>query len=136
MTRCVVEALLEFNNGVVKYRKRGLSLRAEWPRPRDGVAALLRRLSANGSRKGEVAVPWLPEMLLYLFLPKACREHVPGDLEEEFWTVVAPKFGPGYARAWYWLQVARSVWPLLWGRMMKLATFGSMVGLFSRLFGG
>lgn len=47
--------------------------------------------------------------LLYLLLPKEQREHLPGDLEEEFTTIILPKFGARYAMIWYWWQVIRSI---------------------------
>lgn len=49
------------------------------------------------------------EKMLYLFLPKGQREHIPGDLEEEFKEVILPKFGRSYAQFWYWSQVLRSI---------------------------
>ena len=47
--------------------------------------------------------------LLYWFLPKDKREHLPGDLEEEFATVILPTFGLRYAKFWFWWQVVRSI---------------------------
>ena len=63
-------------------------------------------------RKEEASPPEpsrLAEMLLYLMLPKHFREHLPGDLEEEFTTIILPKFGARYAKLWYWWQVIRSI---------------------------
>ena len=38
------------------------------------------------------------EYLLFLFLPSHLRDVIPGDLQEEFTTVILPKFGPRRAR--------------------------------------
>ena len=73
-----------------------------------------------------VAIPKLGEFILYLVLPKVDREHVPGDLEEEFRTTIVPKFGPAKARLWYWWQVIRSIVIFLFAAVQKVA------GLFSK----
>lgn len=70
----------------------------------------------------------LAEKLLYLFLPKEQREHVPGDLEEEFTTIILPKFGPRFARFWYWWQVIRSI--IFVSRFVRLLTYaGGATGI-------
>ena len=55
----------------------------------------------------------IAEYLLYLFLSAADRESLPGDLEEEYWTSVYPKFGGTQAKLWYWKQVLASVAPVV-----------------------
>jgi len=65
---------------------------------------------AEGVSKERKAKPYrFAEKMLYLFLPKKQREHVPGDLEEEFTTIILPKFGPRFAMRWYWFQVIRTI---------------------------
>jgi len=80
------------------------------------------------------ALPKLAEALLYLFLNKEQRVSVPGDLEEEFETVIVPKFGLHFARFWYWMQVLRSVGPLLERRLIKAASFCWLVEYLRRWF--
>jgi hypothetical protein len=66
--------------------------------------------------------------ILYIFLNKSDRETIPGDLAEEFTTIILPKFGPGRAWAWYWAQVIRTIayrnqlcrWLLIGGGVYKL----------------
>ena len=53
--------------------------------------------------------PKRAEMLLHFGLPKRDREYMIGDLEEEYRTVILPKYGPGVAARWYWWQAVRSV---------------------------
>ena len=61
------------------------------------------------------------EYILYLVLPKKDRESVPGDLAEEYETVILPRFGPRRAKWWYWKQVLFSIGPILWGQFRKTA---------------
>jgi len=69
-----------------------------------------------------ISPPKTGEKILYLFLSKDARKHIPGDLEEEFTTIILPKFGPRYARIWYWKQVFFSLVPIIQGRMVKWGT--------------
>lgn len=68
-----------------------------------------------------VQPPMWGERLLYLFLPKDQREYMPGDLAEEFRTLILPKYGTRYVRVWYWKQVFSSLWPILSRRIIKCA---------------
>lgn len=54
-------------------------------------------------------IPWMAEKMFYLILPKALRDHVLGDLQEEFYEQVFPQYGLARARWWYRGQVLRSV---------------------------
>lgn len=57
-----------------------------------------------------------------LFLaPRKYREHLIGDLEEEYRTVVLPRFGIKKARFWYWWQVIQSLLPILWSSAKRIA---------------
>lgn len=51
---------------------------------------------------------------LLLLLPKKYREGLLGDLEEEYRTVVFPRYGPLRAKVYYWVQVLSSFLPILW----------------------
>jgi hypothetical protein len=70
--------------------------------------------------------PKKAEYLLYYLLTKRDRESIPGDLEEEYRTVIVPKFGPQYARIWYWKQVICSVWPIIGCRLRRIVSIGAI----------
>ncbi len=71
----------------------------------DHQSSVTRATSGNG------APPKSAEYLLYLFLSREDRLAMFGDLEEEYWTDVLPKFGAPRARLWFWKEVVRSVLP-------------------------
>lgn len=58
---------------------------------------------------------------LLLLVPIKSREHLFGDLEEEYRTVLVPEFGVRVANRWYWEQVLASILPLLFQQMCRLA---------------
>jgi hypothetical protein len=70
------------------------------------------------------------EFVLFVLLSREDRETIPGDLAEEFTTIILPKFGPARAWFWYWFQVIRTVayrsilfrW-LLVGGLFKISTW-------------
>ena len=72
--------------------------------------------------------PNFASFLLYLLLNKSDRETIPGDLDEEFTTVILPAFGPGRAWLWYWVQAIRTIayrnilcrWLLIGGGILKV----------------
>ncbi|MCW5699695.1 MAG: hypothetical protein KIT00_07630 [Rhodospirillales bacterium] len=68
----------------------------------------VRRSDEPASRRG-IRVPEFGEKLLHLLLPKETREYLIGDLEEEMHTIIHPKFGPRFAKSWYWTQVVLSI---------------------------
>lgn len=83
--------------------------------------------SATPSRRGRRLLLW--------FLPKDQREHLPGDLDEEFFTIILPELGPRYAKLWYWWQVIRSIlatnkW---FGWLVSLVGFGSIATAISSM---
>jgi len=59
--------------------------------------------------------------LLLLLISTKNREHLLGDMEEEYTTIVLPEYGRSRAWFWYWWQAAISVashlWAQLWRRM-------------------
>jgi len=77
---------------------------------------------------------WMPplgaEQLLHLFLSKSDREELIGDLEEEYRTVILPRFGPRFARTWYWTQALRSIVPMAWTRLIRLAKMIAFLRIF------
>lgn len=66
-----------------------------------------------------------------LMIPKRSREHLIGDLEEEYWTVVLPEYGLFRARLWYWGQtvfiVSNYLWPLI-KRILGMAAIWKVMG--------
>jgi hypothetical protein len=58
---------------------------------------------------------------LLSLLPKKYREGLLGDLEEEYRTVVFPRYGPLWAKVYYWVQVLSSFLPILWRLIEQIA---------------
>lgn len=90
-----------------------------------GALAILPLLAAwlvlaDTSTRAEGGPPRSAKFIL-LLIPIRIREHLAGDLEEEYRTVVLPQYGPRRAWLWYWWQVAASVAPLLWSHLKKAA---------------
>ena len=54
-------------------------------------------------------IPLGAQKILYFFLPRGARESIPGDLEEEYRSIILPKFGKTFAHRWFWFQTLRSV---------------------------
>jgi hypothetical protein len=72
---------------------------------------------------GLTGPPRRAEQTLWLFLGDR-RQELIGDLEEEYRTIILPKFGVRFARTWYWKQVLSSLWPIACSRVrsaLKLA---------------
>jgi hypothetical protein len=53
--------------------------------------------------------------------PRAIRENLIGDLEEEFRTILVPQYGLRWARFWYRWQVIAVIGPLLWEQSKRIA---------------
>jgi len=66
-----------------------------------------------------------------LLIPKKNREHLIGDLEEEYRTIALPEFGRFWARLWYWEQTGLAlgfyVWPFV-KRILGLAAIWKVIG--------
>lgn len=77
--------------------------------------------------------PRTAEQILYLILNKADREHIPGDLHEEYGQLVK-RFGIRYARVWYWKQVLWSIRPVAYARFIRFARTIAIVELSRRLW--
>jgi hypothetical protein len=58
---------------------------------------------------------------LLLLIPRRNREHLIGDLEEEYAAVVLPEYGFRKARLWYWFQVLATLGPILWNEAKRIA---------------
>ena len=83
-----------------------------------------KQTSVESARSPQCDPPGYAERLMYLVLPAEQRECVPGDLEEEFRTIVVPKFGLKYARIWHWWQSIRSCGRFALSQVLSLLTFG------------
>lgn len=83
------------------------------------------------SRRGEVNRPPRSAEYILLLIPKRNREHLIGDLDEEYRTKVLPEWGPLRARFFYWEQtvvaVVCYVWPVL-KRLLGLAAIWKVIG--------
>jgi len=64
-------------------------------------------------------LPRLGELLLYLFLTRTERINLIGDLIEDYHEASA-KFGRKGATRWFYVQVFRSLWPLLRRLLFKV----------------
>ena len=84
-------------------------------------------ISSLNSTTSESSPPKNAEYLLYLLLPKSERDYIPGDLIEEYNTIIQPKFGKRRAMLWYWKQVISSIGPILWSRLKRLSVFVGIV---------
>jgi hypothetical protein len=71
-------------------------------------------------RPAPIAPPTNAHFLLRLALPAQHRDAVIGDLNEEYASVMLPRFGTRRANFWYWSQVARSISPLMARRLFQV----------------
>ena len=74
--------------------------------------------------------PPLAEFIL-LLIPMRDREHLIGDLEEEFRVIVLPKHGLFKANLYYWWQVIISLFPYIlrfFKRALGVAVFFKLIG--------
>jgi hypothetical protein len=81
------------------------------------VRRALRSLDSLVSAGELTAGPPKTAKFILLLVPKRYREHLVGDLEEEYLTIVLPEYGSQKARFWYWLQVVFSIAPIVWSRL-------------------
>jgi hypothetical protein len=70
--------------------------------------------------QAEIEIPPRLAHFALLLVPKRNREHLIGDLEEEFRTVVLPRHGCFLARCWYFEQVALAIGSYLWPMIKKI----------------
>jgi hypothetical protein len=66
--------------------------------------------------------------LLYLFYDAKNCDALVGDLEERH-KIIRKKFGARRANFWYWTQVIRSVSPIAWVWVKKIATKPAVAAL-------
>jgi hypothetical protein len=73
-----------------------------------------------------VTPPRSAEFLLLCLLPRKNREYMMGCLEEEFQTLLLPKYGRFYANVYYWWQVLQSLASIAWELLKKKASFAAL----------
>ena len=64
-------------------------------------------------------LPAISRILFYI-VPSRSREHIIGDLEEEYQAIILLMRGPFRARWWWWRQVFGIVGRYVWRRMRRL----------------
>ena len=97
--------------------------------PTETNEAHSREHGSEPERFTHVFPPKVAELILYFMLPKELRESLPGNLEEEYRTIILPKFGKRAASIWYWKQVFASAAPVVRSRLGKwiaIAWFGKV----------
>ena len=84
------------------------------------LAADLRKLRAANNSGSSIISPPKDAKFVLLMIPKRHREHMIGDLEEEYSSIVLPQYGVRYAQCWYWWHVAESFLPFLWAHVRRV----------------
>lgn len=100
-----------------------------------GESDPIRGFVGGGSRALKLTVEGTPPprvaRFALLLIPKKNREHLIGDIEEEYRTVVLPEHGKACARFWYWeqtvLALGFSVWPFV-KRILGLTAIWKLIG--------
>jgi hypothetical protein len=95
------------------------------------------RVSEAVSPEREVAPP--PQTACYLLslvLSPRDREVIVGDLIEEYRSYIIPEFGDRRASIWFWTQTARSVWPVLSRRLVKVISGAALAKALTHVFKG
>jgi len=64
-----------------------------------------------------------------LLIPKRSREHLIGDLEEEYRSVVLPQYGRFWAGVWYWGQTLWAIGPYLWVGLKRVFGWAAIIKL-------
>jgi len=83
------------------------------------VESILRKLESAAHSRHLPSSPPRAAKFILLLVPKRHREHLIGDLEEEYTAMLLPEYGVRRARIWYWWQVAISIGPLLWVQIRR-----------------
>lgn len=75
------------------------------------------------------ASPPRPARFALLLIPKRNREHLIGDLDEEYRTVVLPEYGRFWAGFWYWGQTFWAIGPYLWKGLKRVVGWAAVIKL-------
>lgn len=70
--------------------------------------------------------PRSAEFLLLCLVPRKNREYLMGCLEEEFQTLLLPKYGRFYANVYYWSQALQSLASVAWALLKKMASLTAL----------
>lgn len=84
------------------------------------LAVAIRKVRLALSNRNSLGPPRIAKFVL-LLVPARDREHLLGDLEEEYFSIVLPEYGSRAAWLWYWWQVIASVVPFLYSRLAQVA---------------
>jgi hypothetical protein len=120
-----IEKTKSFSQEAREYFQNALELEAREDHPKLYTILLKRLLIGEARRYRDVTaarqlLPKGAEFLL-LLVPRGYRENLVGCLEEEFATVVLPRYGRQMARWWYCWQVAASLAPIVWAQVKRIA---------------
>lgn len=74
--------------------------------------------------------PWMATRLMEWFLPANIREHLIGDMYEEFYQMLARSPNVGSANAWFWQQSIRTVLLYMWKERGCLMAFAVSLLIF------
>ena len=106
----------------------------ELVRPLERLTLQVRDLAPQAAESpfaSEAARPPKSAHFVLLLVPKKDREHLIGDLEEEYRTNILPEYGKFWARVWYWVQAIQAigfyVWPFV-KRVLGMAAIGKVIG--------
>lgn len=98
------------------------------------LLARLDRLQAGAARKEQATPPVLAELFISFLAPKYSAQALLGDLQEVF-EKNAERHGAKQARRKYWIEVARSLGPLIWQWLKRVGFFTVLIDYFRSKFG-
>lgn len=90
------------------------------------------KLDFEETQEAQKEVPPRLAHFALLLIPKRNREHLVGDLEEEFRTTVLPHHGRVLARCWYFEQVMLAIGFYLWPTIKKILSLSMLYKLIGR----
>lgn len=90
-----------------------------------GIVALINRMASSHNQRSEKADCSRRQIsilgcLIFLFIDERSREHIVGDLEEEYLTIILPNRTYFKARFWWWREALGIVAPYIWKRLRRV----------------
>jgi hypothetical protein len=107
---------------VVRELRAGLTDGTVSLRPQTPVQ-LQRGVGFRENSNNPIAMPIFGR-IFFLLIPKRTREHLVGDLEEEYRTIVLPGYGRFRAQLWYLAQMIVAVGSYTWMAFKRFLGFG------------
>ena len=86
------------------------------------IARTIRKLEGLTVSHPVSSGPNSAKFLLFLIVPRHNREHLIGDLEEEYATIILPDYGERKAKFWYWWKVITCIAPSAWAWVKRILT--------------